>query len=100
MNSAPRRIGSVIQQLMARRGYNQIQSANELEDSVKSILGDQIAKSIRVGEVRRGVLTVFADDSATMQELVFSQRKLLKKLQEKHPQAAIKDVRFRIGQAS
>ena len=94
---APRSIGSIVSQLMARRGYAQVESASELEAAVMAIVGPQIAASIKVGEVKRGVLMIHAKDSPTMQELTFKQRSLLKRLQSEHPAAQIKDVRFRVS---
>jgi hypothetical protein len=97
MTAGPRKISSILQQLMARRGYGQVESSNELADAVKKNLGDALASAVRVGDIRRGVLRIFVADSVTMHELNFHQRRLLRSLQEEFPGAGIKDVRFRIG---
>jgi hypothetical protein len=94
---APRKIGSIVNQLMARRGYAQVESAGELDATVRAVLGGRVSASIRVGTVKRGVLMIYATDSPTMQELTFQHRKILKKVQADHPQANIKDVRFRVS---
>ena len=95
--AAPRSIGSIVNQLMARRGYAQVEAASELEEAVKGVVGAHVAASIRVGQVKRGVLVIHANDSSTMQELTFQHRKLLKRLQQEHPAANIKDIRFRVA---
>lgn len=97
MNDGPRRIDLIISQLMARRGYAQVESASALEESVKSAAGKQLADAIRIGDVKRGVLHVYAKDSPTMQELTFQKRKILKRVQQDHPQANITEVRLRVG---
>jgi hypothetical protein len=95
--AAPRKIGSILNQLMARRGYAQIESAAELEATVREVLGAALTASVRVGTVKRGVLMIYASDSPTMQELSFQRRPLLRRLQADHPQANINDVRFRVS---
>ncbi|XZE54057.1 DUF721 domain-containing protein [Planctomycetaceae bacterium SH139] len=91
-------MGSIVNQLMARRGYAQVEAASELQGSVLAVVSSHVAEAIRVGQVKRGVLMIYAKDSPTMQELTFQQRKLLKRLQADHPQANISDVRFRVCQ--
>ncbi len=97
MSEGPRRIGSIINQLMARRGYAQVESASALQGSVTKAVGNLLASSIRVGDVKRGVLHIYANDSSAMQELTFQKRKILKIVQADHPSSKINDVRFRVG---
>lgn len=97
MSDGPRRIGSIISQLMARRGYAQVESASALQASVAKVVSPTLLSSLRVGEVKRGVLQIFANDSSAMQELTFLKRKILKSVQGDHPSAKITDVRFRVA---
>ena len=97
MSDGPRRIDSILNQLMARRGYLLVESASALEGSVKAALGPHFSEVIRVGDVKRGVLQIYAKDSPTMQELTFQKRKVLKQVQKDHPQAKITDLRLRVG---
>jgi hypothetical protein len=97
MSDGPRRIGSIINQLMARRGYAQVESASVMEASVAKVVSPVLLKSMRVGAVKRGVLQIFANDSSAMQELTFLKRKILKTVQLDHPSAKITDVRFRVA---
>ncbi|TWU18907.1 DUF721 domain-containing protein [Allorhodopirellula heiligendammensis] len=94
-NSA-RRIGTIVSQLMSRRGYASVASDNAMTGSIAQSVGPTLAGSITVGKLSRGVLHVYAVDSVVMQELTFQKRKILKALSKDHPQAKITDIRFRL----
>ena len=91
-----RRIGTIVSQLLSRRGYASVGSEEQFGASVASAVGSQLGGSFRVGMVRRGVLQIFATDSVTMQEMTFQKQRILKRLRNDHPQAKITDVRFRL----
>ena len=92
----PRKMGSLVNQLIARRGYAQVQAADQLRQAVDAAVGRELAKTVRPGNLRRGVLELYASDSVTLQELTFMKRRILKKLTAAMPQSGIKDIRFRI----
>lgn len=92
----PRKMGSLVNQLIARRGYAQVQAADQLREAVDAAVGKELAKTVRAGNLRRGVLELYASDSVTLQELTFMKRRILKKLIAVMPQCGIKDIRFRI----
>jgi predicted nucleic acid-binding Zn ribbon protein len=94
--SGPRKIGSLISQLMSRRGYASVGAESALTGTIKSAVDASIASSFRVGKLQRGVLMIYAVDSVVMQELTFQKRRILKKLAKEHPQAKIKDLRFKV----
>jgi predicted nucleic acid-binding Zn ribbon protein len=94
---APKRIGSLISQLMARRGYAQVFAAEGLQAALEDEVGPAIASAVKVGNIKRGVLSIYVTDSVTMQELTFRKRSLLKKLQEAQPDRVITDLRFHIS---
>lgn len=94
--STARRIGTIVSQLMSRRGYACVASDNALTDSIATSVGPALAGSITVGKLSRGVLHLYAVDSVVMQELTFQKRKILKALGKDHPQANITDIRFRL----
>ena len=96
--SAPRSIGSILNQLMARRGYSQVQSAEALQRSLATAVGTPLCDAVRAGDVRRGILQVYAADSTSMQELTFRKRQILRQLQQDHPGAGITDIRMKVGQ--
>jgi hypothetical protein len=94
--SAPRKIGSIVSQLMSRRGYAEITCHDELTAAVVSVVGPQLGAAVSVGNLRGGVLQIYATDSVTLQELNFQKRPILKRIQEAHPQSNVTDLRFRI----
>ncbi|MCC9654770.1 DUF721 domain-containing protein [Rhodopirellula halodulae] len=95
-SSGPRAIGSLISQLMSRRGYASVGAESALTSTIQSAVDSQIANSFRVGKLQRGVLMIYAVDSVVMQELTFQKRRILKKLAKEHPQAKINDLRFKV----
>jgi predicted nucleic acid-binding Zn ribbon protein len=94
---APKRIGALINQLMARRGYAQVFAAEGLQAVLQSEVGPAIAAAVKVGNIKRGVLNIYVTDSVTMQELAFRKRSLLKKMQAAQPDRVISDLRFHIS---
>jgi predicted nucleic acid-binding Zn ribbon protein len=92
----PQRLGSIVNQLLARRGYAQVFAADALQSVVEAEVGTSLAASVRVGKVRGGVLQIFAADSVTLQELTFRKRALLKRIQADLPENKINELRFRV----
>jgi len=92
----PQRIGSLLSQLMSRRGYAQVFASDALQAALESEVGPALAPSVRAGKVRAGVLQIFAGDSVTLQELSFRKRAILKRLQQDLPNNKINDIRFRV----
>ncbi|MCM2373119.1 DUF721 domain-containing protein [Aporhodopirellula aestuarii] len=92
-----RRIGTIVSQLMSRRGYASVASDNAMTASIAKSVGPALAGSIMVGKLNRGVLQVYAVDSVVMQELTFQKRQILRALIKDHPQAKITDIRFKLG---
>jgi predicted nucleic acid-binding Zn ribbon protein len=95
--SEPARIGDVVNQLLARRGYLQTLSVEELREAWSQAAGKDLAAETCPGRLRGGVLEVFAVNSALLQELTFCKTELLKKLASVAPQFKIRDLRFRLG---
>lgn len=91
-----RKIGSLVNQLMSRRGYAQATVTEELQGVIARGMGVELVASIQVGNLRRGVLQVFASDSVTLQELNFQKRSILRNIQTDLPHANVTDLRFRI----
>ncbi|WP_146525347.1 DUF721 domain-containing protein [Novipirellula artificiosorum] len=91
-----RRLGSLVNQLISRRGYAQVAVVNEIEATIVASIEESIRSSVRVGNIRRGVLDIYATDSVTLQELNFQKRSILKKIVKQHPQSKVTDLKFRI----
>ncbi|MDA0657947.1 MAG: DUF721 domain-containing protein [Planctomycetota bacterium] len=94
---APQRMGDVVSQLMARRGYARVLSHHQYDDSWREIVGEEIARQTRTGQLKRSVLEIFVQNSVLMQELTFRKSELLKRLQSQHLSHQIKEIRFKVA---
>ncbi len=97
MPRSPKHIGDVLSELMARRGFARVQSAEQFEAGWREAAGTTIAQYTRPGTLRRGTLEVTVANSTLMQELVFQKPTLLKALAKLLPEERIEDLRFRVG---
>ena len=93
----PKKPANIISQLMARKGYCQTQSVNELSDVWRELVGDKWKNKTKAGNVNRGVLEVFVANAAVNQKIGFEKRKILAALKERVPQNKITDIKFRVG---
>lgn len=91
----PPSIGSAMNKLLARKGYARVLAADNREEVWRQAVGKRFAGHTRPGNTKRGVLEVFVRNSAVMQELAFSKRQILKKLQKLG--GDVKDIKFRVG---
>ncbi len=91
-----RKISSLVSQLMARRGYAQVMAGQEFQRVIEAAVGPGLASSVRVGNLRGGVLHLYATDSVSLQELNFAKRKILKRIRSEMPEGNVTDLRFRI----
>ncbi len=90
-------IADVLSELMARRGFARVRTAEAFAGAWREAAGELLAGYSRVGEVRRGKLEVIVANSTLVQELTFQKPALLKRLGEKLPGERIRDLRFRVG---
>ena len=91
-----RRIGSLVNQLMSRRGYAQAFANEEIHRVIAATVGTPLDSGFAVGKLQAGVLQVYASDSVTLQELNFQKRKILRNIQQDMPGNQVTDLRFRI----
>ena len=92
----PKQAANLLGQLMARKGYNQIEAQDELADVWFEIAGETMKTKTRVGTVRYGILEIQVASSAARQQLEFQKRQLIKQLQARLPKNKIKDLRFKV----
>jgi predicted nucleic acid-binding Zn ribbon protein len=90
-------LGDAMSQLLARKGYAQVQTAAACTAAWRQAVGDKLAGQSRPGNVRRGVLEVLVANSSALHELSFVKVKVVKKLAALVPEQQIKDVKFRVG---
>ncbi len=92
----PKPIGKVIAQLVQRRGFAQVRTADQRDTVWRTLIGD-MASDTQLGSLRRGVLEIIVSNSLLMQELTFRKEELLTGLQEALPEAKVEQLRFRVG---
>jgi len=97
MPKGPQTIGNILSELMARRGFARVQSAEALETAWRQAAGPLSAQYTRVGSIRRGVLEVIVANSTLVQELGYQKCEILAALQKLLPDEGIKCLRFRAG---
>jgi predicted nucleic acid-binding Zn ribbon protein len=93
----PRPIGSILSELMARRGYARVQSGRAYEAAWRQAAGELAARYTQVGALRRGALEVIVVNSTLVQELTFQKPALLRRLTQLLPDERLQDLRFRVG---
>lgn len=92
----PIKIGDILSDLMAQRGYAQVASQAELQQGWKEVVG-KLGKFTRVVEVKRGKLHIIVTNSVVMQELTFRKQELVQSMADALPDHKIKEIRFRVG---
>ena len=95
--AGPKRMGDVVNELITRRGYAQLQSSAQCADAWRAAAGSALASHTAPGNIRRGVLEVFVRNSAVVQELTFRKKQLINELIRLTPDSRIRDLRFRVG---
>lgn len=93
----PKRPANILSQLMARKGYGQKKTNDELDEIWNVIVGEKWQTKTRVGNISRGVLEVFVSSAAVNQHLGFQKKKLIAELIKRVPQNKIKDIKFSLG---
>jgi predicted nucleic acid-binding Zn ribbon protein len=93
----PRRIGDILSELLARRGYAREQSGDKCAEAWREAAGDVLASCSRATQVRRGVLEVWVNNSTMVQEIGFQKAAIIKRLAETLPDENIRDLKLRLG---
>jgi hypothetical protein len=94
----PRVLSEVLGELFTVRGYGRLEALNELERAWNSAVGEPYCHQTRVGELRRGVLSVIVAHPTLLEELAaFRKAEILEALRATTVGTAIADIRFRIG---
>jgi len=98
MARGPQPIGDILAELMARKGFTRLQSAEAFECAWKEAAGSLVAEYTRVAALRRGKLEVIVANSTLVQELTYQKPALLEALNRLLPDQEVEDVRFRVGE--
>lgn len=89
-------IGSLVSQLISRRGYAQVAANDQFHGIISAAVGKDLSDQLVVGKLNRGVLRIFATDSVTVQELMFQKRAILKRIEKELPEIKVTDLRFKV----
>src|SRR5882724_8782721 len=76
----PKPMRDVLSQLLAKRGYAQVQTAATCDAAWREAVGNKLAADTRTGNVRRGVLEILVRNSSVRHELGFLKTKIVKTL--------------------
>jgi hypothetical protein len=94
----PRELAEILGELFTVRGYGRLRAVSELEDAWNSAVGEAHCRQTRLGEIRRGVVTVIVAHPTLLAELAgFRKPELLAALRACTPGSKIQDIRFRVG---
>ena len=93
-------IGSVMGQLLAKKGYGQVQAAKTCSSAWQEAVGSRFAIDTCCGSIRRGVLEVTVRNSLVLQELTFLKIQLVKQLASLAPEHKITGLKFKVGPLS
>ncbi len=94
---SPQKIASVVNRLLAKRGYAQIQVSEQLLATWQKAVGDRLSQASRVGRFRGGILEIIVSNSSVLQELTFQKKQLIDKLAAELKGVSLKGLRFRVG---
>jgi len=94
----PKPLSDILGELFASRGYGRLRAQKELEDAWNAAVGEPGCQQTRLGEVRRGVLSVTVAHPTLLDELAaFRKPALLAALRQNAPGTVVHDIRFRVG---
>jgi len=89
------RIGDVLPAVLRSLGLEQRFREQKLVAAWPSVAGDEIAARTHAEKLEHGVLYVFVDHGAWMQELHFIEKDLVRRLRERVPGVTLERIRFR-----
>ena len=94
----PRPLSEILGNLFTVRGYGRLLVQQELEETWNAAVGEPCCWQTRLGEVRRGVLSITVAHSTLLEELAaFRKPALLEAIRASALGTTIHDIRFRVG---
>jgi predicted nucleic acid-binding Zn ribbon protein len=92
---APERLSQAVTELIALRGWAQVQGHARLNEAWKAAAGASIAASTRILGIRRSVLQVAVGNSPLLSELAaYHKPSLLAALARECPELKVRDLKF------
>lgn len=93
----PKPLRSVLNRLLAKRGYNQTLGDASLQEVWQQTVPEAWRAGTRIKKYNRGVLEIVVDNPITLQQMEFSKHQLVKQLQQTAPEKRIKQIRLSLG---
>jgi predicted nucleic acid-binding Zn ribbon protein len=87
----------VVSELLARRGYAQVNSAERCVEIWQAIVGPALARVSKPARIRKRVLHIVVSHSAGVQELSMRRDDILKKLATEAPELNVVGLKFKVG---
>jgi predicted nucleic acid-binding Zn ribbon protein len=92
---APERLAQAVTDLIALRGWAQVQGHARLNEAWKTAAGASVAAATRVLGIRRSVLQVAVGNSPLLSELsAYRKASLLEALSRECPELKLRDLKF------
>lgn len=93
----PKTANQIIGQLMAKKGFNQNESFEQIKSIWDSIQEERMKGQSMATGIRAGKLIVVVKNAVINQELTFNKIVLLEKIKNSPIGSKVKDIRFQIG---
>ncbi|MEC9091240.1 MAG: DUF721 domain-containing protein [Planctomycetota bacterium] len=93
----PKTANELVGRLLARSGYSQNQSQEQIKKIWEKTVGDQMKNKTRAVGIKGGNLTVLVESAIVNQEITYQKKELLEKIKRTTIGEKIKNIKFKIG---
>lgn len=93
----PKKASEIIGQLLARKGYSQQQSIEQIQLIWDSIVDPKLKGMTKATGIKAKKLVVIVKSAIANQELTFQKKELLKKIKESPIGRQVNDLRIQLG---
>ena len=93
----PKKANEIINRLLARKGYSQTQSHQQLQEIWEKTVGPRMKEQTRAIGIKAGSLTVMVQSAVVNQEMAYQKKELLSKIKNSAIGSRVKNIRFKIG---
>ena len=93
----PQRLGAILPDVHRKCGLERRARERDLLEDWPEIVGEKIAGHSRPVDIRDGVLWLTVDHAAWRQELTLLQPEIIRRLNERHGEGTVVEIRWRHG---
>jgi predicted nucleic acid-binding Zn ribbon protein len=90
----PEKIGSIVENILAERGYLTICKEYEVVEAWPRIAGERLARVTECRNVENGILYVKVFTASWRQEITYFKRQLIKRIHEETGCTSIREIVF------